>query len=468
MTTHDKAIRRFRLTLAALLFLKHALAFLTAWAFLWGTGVLALRAGLGAPRLPLLWGLAAAPLALVPAVVLALRRLPPASAVRAVVDHSSGCGGLLMAGEEQDLGPWQGGMPAPARPRVSWRGRRAWALLALAACYVLAGFLVPQRLADLGSGPPLEIGREVEKLAGQVEVLKEEAVLDPARADALKQKLNQLRDESSGKDPVKTLEALDRLEKVTTQAARDAADSASRKTEEMARAETLAQALRDTAPDLPPKVLAEAMATLAGLTEKAAAESDLLDEHLDAETARACKEGKLTPEQFEKLAKALRGGKEGLAKRLAKLHKAGLIDREALEKCEKCGECNSEGLAAYLKENGGKMAVSDMVCECQKGGRGGVTRGPGAADLTFGKETSEEGLTFKEEALPPAALAALKESQLSGVSQGTPQVGGKDPAQSGALAGARAGGGSANTQAVLPRHRAAVTRYFERPARPAK
>jgi hypothetical protein len=469
MTTHDKAIRRFRLTLAALLVLKHALAFLTVWAFLWGTGVLALRAGLGVPRPPLLWGLAAAPLALVPALVLALRRLPSRSAVRAAVDHSSGCGGLLMAGEEQDLGPWQGGLPAPTRPRVSWRGGRSWGLLALAACYVLVGFLVPQRLADLGSGTPLEVGREVDKLAHQVEALKEEAVLDPARADALKQKLDQLRDQSSGKDPVKTLEALDHLEKVTNQAARDAADSAARQTEEMARAETLAEALRDAAPALSPKVLAEAMAALAGLTKQAAAENDLLAKHLDPETAKACHDGKLSPEQLRKLARALGGGKKDLARRLARLHKAGLLDREALEKCAKCGECNGEGLAEFLKENGCKMSLADMLSRCKKGGRGGITRGPGEADLTFGKETSEEGLKFKEETLPPAALQALKDNQLSGVSQGTPQVGGgQDPAQAGALVGARAGGGSANTQVVLPRHRGAVARYFERPARPAK
>jgi hypothetical protein len=48
---------------------------------------------------------------------------------------------------------------------------------------------------------------------------------------------------------------------------------------------------------------------------------------------------------------------------------------------------------------------------------------------------------------------------------GKPGVG---PAQSGALGGAAAGGGSANAGVVLPRHRGAVGRYFERPASPAK
>ena len=37
MTDHEKAIARLRGRIALTLLLKHALAYLTAWAFLWGT-----------------------------------------------------------------------------------------------------------------------------------------------------------------------------------------------------------------------------------------------------------------------------------------------------------------------------------------------------------------------------------------------------------------------------------------------
>jgi hypothetical protein len=98
-------------------------------------------------------------------------------------------------------------------------------------------------------------------------------------------------------------------------------------------------------------------------------------------------------------------------------------------------------------------------------GRGGVNEGPGAAQLQFGEKSSEEGFKFREEALPPSDLAALKESQSAGVSTTAPQ---KDKSggtpQAGALAGAAAGGGSANAAGVLPQHRAAVGKYFDRPA----
>jgi hypothetical protein len=71
---------------------------------------------------------------------------------------------------------------------------------------------------------------------------------------------------------------------------------------------------------------------------------------------------------------------------------------------------------------------------------------------------------FKEETLPEGDLASLKRSQKLAVSKGAPGTeapGG--PAGSGALEDSAAGGGSANTQVVLPRHRGTVERYFDRP-----
>jgi len=96
-------------------------------------------------------------------------------------------------------------------------------------------------------------------------------------------------------------------------------------------------------------------------------------------------------------------------------------------------------------------------------GKGGTNQGPAPTELTFGKPSPEIDKQLKEEALPPAALADLKESKLRGVSPSAPKVDPGGAASSGALAGSAAGGGSANTQVVLPRHRGAVERYFSRP-----
>jgi hypothetical protein len=468
MDLHDRAIRRFRLTLALLLTLKYTLVILTVWAFAWGTIVLAMRGAFGTSRLLLLWGLTPGLLAVSPAVLLARRRLPASTALRARVDQHSRCGGLLMAGEEHHLGGWVETLPELELPQVQWRGRRSWGLFIMGLAFLVLCFAIPQSFADLGFTTSLEIGKEVEKLAKQIEVLKEETVLDPERADSLKKKLDQVKDQASGKDPAKTLEALDHLEDVTSKAAKQAAESAAQKTEQMARAEMLSEALNKVGDALDPKDLAEAMAELAAMMQKAAAESDVLAENLDGELTAAMQKGAFTKEQLKKLGVALRGGKKGLARRIENLCKAGLLDMEALKLCESCGECNGDALCEFLKECG-CASLKDGLSMCKKGGRGGITRGPGAAELTFGKPSDENGLRFKEQILPPRDLDALKESRIEGVSQAAPKVGNEGhQARAGALANSAAGGGSANTQAVLPRHRGAVERYFERPGKPSK
>jgi hypothetical protein len=467
MTGHEeRAIGRFRFRLGALLALRYAVAGLTAWAFLWGTAVLALRAAAGVPRPALLWGLAAAPLALLPALLLAWRRLPSRSAVRALLDRHSRCGGLLMAGAEVPLEGWQESLPELAPPRLRWRGRRAWGLLAGSAAFVGLGFLLPQSLADLGGGPRLEVGREVEKLSGQVEVLKEEAVLEPHRAEALKQKLQQLRQEALGREPVKTLEALDHLQDLVQKSARDGAESMAKKAEDAARAEALADRLAKKRKKMDAKTLAEGMSQLAALTRQSAAEAGLLDKHLDTEALNALRSGALDARALGRLGTALGECKGEMMKRLGRLRKAGLIDDELLQRCEGACQCDGKDLEEFLRKNcSGKLC--DALCEGERPGRGGVTRGPGAAKLTWKEESKADGVKFKEEALPAADLEALKKSKLAGLSTAAPKVGeGKGrPVGSGALAGAAAGGGSSSAAVVLPRHRAAVGRYFERPAK---
>ena len=65
-------------------------------------------------------------------------------------------------------------------------------------------------------------------------------------------------------------------------------------------------------------------------------------------------------------------------------------------------------------------------------------------------------------ALPMGPLSGLKDAQLVGISRSAPEVtGDKETASAGALAGAEAGGGAANVQQLLPRHKGAVQRFFK-------
>ena len=405
------------------------------------------------------------------AAVLACRALPSAQKVRALIDRHARCGGLLMASDEVALGRWSRGIPEADPPLPRWRGGRTLALCGIGPAFLLVAFQLPQDLAQAAGGA-LDIRRDAERMDEQLDALKEEKVMDKARADAMKAKLAQLRKDASGRDPVKTLEALDHLRDTLAKTAQQEAESAAKRMEMMAQAAALAQALEKGEGKLDDAQAAEAMAHLGGLMKKLAAEEALLQGHLDDDLREALeKGGKLSKEQLKKLAKAMDEGKGGLSKKLAKLMKAKLLDAAALQKAEKAGECDKAGLASYLKENGLDDLADKLLGEGSEGGEGGeggTEQGEeGRTKLTFGDESSEDGARFKEQELPPSELRKIKESALEAITMGTPKKneGGPVASRPGALSGARAGGGSATGQTVLPRHRGAVGRYFDRPGK---
>jgi hypothetical protein len=463
MTQQDQAIRRFRKRLAALLFLRRALHFLAVYFFLWGVGVVVLRVTLGMSQLPLLWGLAGLPLALLPAAWLLRRQLPATAALRPLFDERGRCGGLLMASTEVPLGGWEQTLPLVSPPRLLWDGRRSASLCATAAAFLLACLLLPDSLTN-PPGQGLDVSREASKLSRKIEVLKEEAILDTVRADALKKKLDQVRDEAMGRNPSKTWEALDHLKDMAARAAQTAAEAAARKNGEMARTEAAADALQKAGPSMAPEKMTAALAGLGKLLEKATEENDLLAKELkELKISNEEVGDKFDLENLPPLSQALKGARQGLKGRLGRLCKECLLTAEDLKKCNCEGECDMEALVRLLCENK-ECSLKECLARCQRPGRGGVTEDePSDTDLTFGDESSKDGVKWKEQALPPPALKALKDSRLTQVSRAEPKKENGGPAGSGALAGAAAGGGSANTPVVLPRHRGPVERYFERP-----
>jgi hypothetical protein len=350
MDLQTKAIERFRRQLAALFVVKFALPLATLWGFVWGTGVIALRAT-GVERKPLLWGLVGLAACLAAALLRARRHMPPTTAIRALLDEQSGCGGLLMAGAEQDLGGWRQRMPVLNAPGLRWDGRRSGTLLAIAAGFVLLSFLAPQGLADLRFDSPLELDAEIGRLIQQIALLKGESILDPKRAEALAEKAEKLLEHSSGKDPARTLEALDHLRNLTQEAARQAAEQGTRHSQHLSEATTLAEALLRNADLLDPQLMKEVLAEVQGLVGKDGFPPELME---------ALRSQKLDPEQLKELTGALRGNIGKWMGRMEKLQMAGLIDAETLARCKNLGECDFEGLRAFLKDNSGKVCLADF------------------------------------------------------------------------------------------------------------
>ena len=164
---------------------------------------------------------------------------------------------------------------------------------------------------------------------------------------------------------------------------------------------------------------------------------------------RAADLGRLSPEQLAELAKRLAANRAALRETLSKCQGFNLAECEGLceSDCEPCGEC--EGCKA------GKT--------CQKPGRGGLTRGRGDAELTFGEET-QLGTTGierldqeidAERAAPDAVLAVVDgEHKVDQSAYNGPTAGG-------VIANAGDGGVAVEIDALLPDEQAAVKRFFE-------
>jgi hypothetical protein len=462
MSRDDQFVASFTSHLTRWFILRQAVAAVTVWAFLWGTAILILKATQGTSLPTLLWGAAGLPVAVALAVWIALRKLPDRSVVRALLDAKGECGGLLMAGAECDLGKWKAEPKTDELPRLQWRGQRALAFLAVAVAYVALGFLLPARSLAVNE-TPFDITRPADRLTEQVKVLQEEKILEAKRAEEMKQKLDDLRSQSTGKDPAKTLEALDHLNDVVKQEARKAAEQKARQADQLGKVQTAAEALQKAAPNLDSKELAELMKELNALAQQTASENEGFEQELSKELADALKDGKLAPEQLKKLAEAAKNSKESISKSAQKLKDAKLIDSDQLKQCEG-GQCDGKGLADYLAKKGSEKKSLKEGLKRQEGKGGVDDDGPGETPLNFSDRTTEDGAKFKEEALPPSELAALKESQRTGVSKAPPKPDANaGTPQSGVLNGATIGGGSANSAPVLPQHRGPVGRYFDRP-----
>jgi hypothetical protein len=163
--------------------------------------------------------------------------------------------------------------------------------------------------------------------------------------------LAELHEHASGNDPARTLEGLDHLRNQTQEAARQAAEQSKQRSQHLAEAQTLAEALLRNADLINPQLIKEVLAEMESLLNK---------DGLPPEVMQALRHYKLDPDTLKMLAGTLRGDMGNLARRLEKLQKAGLIDAETLARCRNPGECDLEGLRTFLRDNKGKVSLADF------------------------------------------------------------------------------------------------------------
>jgi hypothetical protein len=97
-------------------------------------------------------------------------------------------------------------------------------------------------------------------------------------------------------------------------------------------------------------------------------------------------------------------------------------------------------------------------------GNGGISRGGGSAPLNFNRKSSEHNTSFKDEKLPDPAAVSLEDSVSIGMGISAPTVEAGQASQNlqSDSAAALPGRSSGKNEIILPRHRNAVKKFFER------
>ncbi|TFH13566.1 MAG: hypothetical protein E4H02_11605, partial [Lentisphaerales bacterium] len=311
MDVAGNAIAGLRRKLAFWLAARGVLIASAAWLYLLGTVTLVLRSCTSLPQSYLLLGfLGLLPVATAGAFV-AARRCPSQAIIRALMDNTNKCGGLLMADETVDMSAWRGRIPSVSAPTIRWRGKRSSYLFIVALAFAVVVAAVPERYTSGLGRARLEIGDVVEELVSQIEVLEKENIIEEDESAELNETLDKLRDEASGRDPVKTWEALDHIAAAASGAAQKTAEDALSQTRDLTELASAADALAELALEngLTPEGLAASMKELSAMMDLAGLQDMLLDEQLAdqlgldpamlAQLLDQCALGNLTPEQLQ-------------------------------------------------------------------------------------------------------------------------------------------------------------------------
>ncbi len=320
MTHQDRAIKTLRQQIGWHLWLRNAVIFTTVFAFVFGTAVLVARAAWGTDRLTLAWGAAG----LIPIVAAAwwvmARRMPTPAMLRAIVDRQSDAGGLIMAGEETELGWWENRIGQTRSPRVRWSGGRNWTALLLGAVFVGVAFGLPDSIASvMGPGSQEFAQTRSDQLQEMIDTLEEEEIITSDEAETLEQKLEQIKQDAVGNDPSKTWEAMDNIQAMLDKAAEEATERAVQQASMLNELEQLAEdiekamaqseltpeelaKLAEAGEAVDPQDLADAMKAASEMVEQAMEDSEAFEKLMDPGLAEKLKElAKLDPQSLKEM-----------------------------------------------------------------------------------------------------------------------------------------------------------------------
>ncbi len=445
-------------------FLKRAAEVGAAFLFSFGAIVLAVKLLIPQAWPNVLWS----GLGLIPAWGvawwIARRDYPSRRESVARLDSALGTGGLLMMlselPEPTQRAEWQSRLPQlelawkEAIPRV--RPRRFASYLALPLLFALGACFVPLREGTTGVALRNTVGRQAAlELEALLDSIDEEKILDEHEKQKLHEELERLAEETRDTplthEKWETVDALRERMKVRIDEAAMLASQASTAAALLSESKSSDKASEFSAQRLEnlENELGDAVQKLMQKSAFANASQSLQDK-----LARASKDGKLRmPRDASERQELLDELKEHLDKenkKLSDLRKQCAACKSGCKsgECEGEGECEGDSLRKGSSDNG-------------RPGRGGVTRGRGDAELTWGDEADKQGAKFKEVVLPKGFLDEPKDDVLAVQKSAPVEESAVDAPRSARRADEAAAGQTTWNRKLNPRHRNAVRKYFD-------
>jgi hypothetical protein len=395
-----------------------------------------------APAAPYLAWFWVTPLvAALPALVVCLRRAYRPAQVIALADSLAGGDGLLLALAERPDAAWSASdvLDRIARhPLPSLRPWRQLRLLPAAMAFLAAAFLVPQRVVADASHAALA-DQVVAGAVSSVAAMKKDQLITREEEKKLDQEIQQIRLGAKGRVDAGSWEAADAMQERMAANLAAKQDAVKWAQESMSRLAAAAAQGGTNASN--------------GTASSAAADAAELTKALQ----RLAESGLLNGAPSELAALAAGRGLPADPQSLARLQ--AMLGKFLGDKAGRLAE------AASIAK-GGRFDPSEFATGASEGahtgqpGRGGVDRGRGDADLTFGPETKRFD-RFKAQALPPGSVRSPDDWAPIAELPGAPAT----AAVTGASAAARnytAGAGQeAWRRTLAPRHQSAVKKYFD-------
>lgn len=459
-------IRRFQSRILIGEFLQRAANALAVFLFVFGTIVLAVR--LAAPWMwpHVLWlALGAVPVS-IGVWCVAQRQQQSRRETLAMLDQRLNAGGLLMTLDERPDQEWSEQLPQlqslwrNAIPRVA--PKRFASYIATPLLFSVAACFVPLREVQATQVAPQAVAQSATQQLDELkESLAKEELLEEEEQKQIEDAVEKLQNESS-QTPL-THENWETVDALREKMQLRVDEATARTSKSMEALEQLTSANEGENQSL----TAEEREQLEKDAEEAIEE--FVKKNQAEKKVGAGKQGKPQSALAEKLQKLMKNGraklpgdpqerKELLEQLKQELEKEKQKLSELRSKCKSCGKCNGAGEKEGECEGEGQCQTS---ANSQRPGKGGINRGRGDAEMTWGDEASDKGVQFKEIALPPGfsdnpkdEIAEIKfiapnDEPAAAVTKGTARS-----------MDASSGDASWNRR-LSPRHRNVVRKYFD-------